>query len=71
MVRTQKAYPPRYVDNAAPKGAVNMTTVAYSKTLNGWVVEEVGPDGEVYIAQFYGPLAEQRAKEYAARKEQS
>ena len=29
-----------------------------------WRVEELGEDGEVHIAIFSGPLAEQRAKEY-------
>lgn len=40
----------------------------YSPLLDGWVVEAVGSDGEVYVTQFYGPLAEQRAKEYAEAK---
>lgn len=39
-----------------------------SPRLGGWVVEAIGPEGEVYVAQFYGPSAECRAKEYAAYK---
>lgn len=38
---------------------------AFSKELDGWVVEAIGAEGEVYVTQFYGPLAEARAKEYA------
>lgn len=38
---------------------------AYAKQIEGWVVEAIGADGEVYVAQFFGPLAEERAKEYA------
>ena len=40
----------------------------YAPKLQGWVVEAVGSDGEVYVAQFYGPDDEERAKEYAAWK---
>jgi hypothetical protein len=38
---------------------------AYSEQLEGWVVEAVGQDGEMYVTQFYGPDAERRAHEYA------
>ena len=31
-----------------------------------WVVEAIGSHGEVYVAIFAGPDAEQRAREYAA-----
>lgn len=40
----------------------------YSKQLDGWVVEAVGEDGEMYVTQFYGPAAEKRANEYAGWK---
>lgn len=40
----------------------------YAPKLQGWVVEAVGSDGEVYVTQFYGPGDEERAKEYAAWK---
>ena len=33
-----------------------------------WAVEAIGSDGEVYVTLFAGPLAEVRAKEYAAWK---
>lgn len=33
---------------------------------DAWRVEAVGPEGEVYVTVFFEPLAEQRAKEYAA-----
>jgi hypothetical protein len=33
-----------------------------------WVVEAIGSDGEVYVALFAGPLAKERAEEYAAWK---
>ncbi len=33
--------------------------------LGGWVVEAIGDDGEVFVAQFYGPGDEFRAREYA------
>lgn len=37
----------------------------YAPKLGGWVVEAVGSEGEVYVTQFYGPEADQRAKQYA------
>jgi hypothetical protein len=40
----------------------------YAPKLEGWVVEAVGSDGEIYVTQFYGPKAEDRAKEYASWK---
>lgn len=40
----------------------------YAPKLQGWVVEAIGSDGEVYVTQFYGPDDERRAKEYAAWK---
>ena len=33
-----------------------------------WVAEAIGPEGEAYIACFTGPEAEERAREYAAFK---
>lgn len=40
----------------------------FAPKLQGWVVEAIGADGEVYVAQFYGPDSEERAAEYAAWK---
>ena len=40
----------------------------YAPKLDGWVVEAVGADGEVYVTQFYGRMAEERAIEYARWK---
>jgi hypothetical protein len=34
-------------------------------------VEAIGPDGEVYVAQFSGPSALERAAEYAGWKNQA
>jgi hypothetical protein len=31
-----------------------------------WRVEAIGQEGEVYVTNFSGPKAEQRAREYAA-----
>ena len=33
-----------------------------------WTVEAIGSDGEVYQAFFYGPEAQERAREYASFK---
>jgi hypothetical protein len=33
-----------------------------------WRVEAIGADGEVYVAIFSGPDAEQRAREYAQHR---
>lgn len=44
---------------------MNTWECCFAARLDGWVVEKVGEEGEVFVTQFYGPLAEQRAKEYA------
>lgn len=41
---------------------------AQSERLGGWVVEAIGDDGEMYVAQFYGPQAKERAYEYQSWK---
>ena len=33
-----------------------------------WAVESIGDDGEVYVVLFAGPLAKERAMEYAEWK---
>ncbi len=33
-----------------------------------WGVEAIGSDGEIYMAVFSGPLAKERAQEYAHTK---
>lgn len=35
---------------------------------SAWVVEAIGSDGEIYKADFSGPDAERRAREYAREK---
>ena len=43
--------------------------VAESKNCAGeWRVEAINPEGEVYVTLFSGPIAKERAKEYAAWK---
>lgn len=37
-------------------------------TTDDWTVEAIGSDGEIYKADFSGPEAEKRAREYAAVK---
>ena len=37
-------------------------------TTDDWTVEAIGSDGEIYKADFSGPDAEKRAREYARLK---
>jgi hypothetical protein len=50
------------------KGMVMNYEVAEGANHGDWVVESIGSDGEVYVALFSGPLAEERAREYALLK---
>ena len=53
--------------------AASETTMAYEiaqsqRTPSEWIVEAIGPDGEVYVTVFAGPAARERAAEYAGWK---
>ena len=49
---------------------MNYEVVESPDVAGGWLVEAInyGNDGEVYSALFYGPGAEERAREYSAWK---
>jgi hypothetical protein len=59
---------PRFLnDNDSPPMGVDIAVVEARTVPGEWVVEAIdyGAEGEIYRAVFSGPMAEQRARDYA------